>query len=285
MNINAPFLLGGVHMKKEFDPTILFSVKNKVVFLTGAGGIGEYVAEAYLANEAIVILTNRTEEKCRCIRQKLLQKKYKCFEVLPMDQTDPDSIQKIVRYILEKYGRIDILFNSVGYSSDAKPEDFSPEEIQKTMDINFVSAANLCRIVAKEAMIPQRSGKIINIGSVGGVMCHSENVFVYEASKAAIHQMTKSLALIWAKYNINVNCIAPTWIKTPLTDHNKGDYFEKITQMHYFNRMSELSDYVGPTLFLSSEASSYVSGMILLVDGAWTCGRTVTHEQGFEVEF
>lgn len=272
-------------MQKEFDPAKLFSVQDKIVFLTGAGGIGEYIAEAYLANGATVIMTNRTQEKCDRTRERFLASGYQKLAVFPMNQTETESIEEIVQKILKQYGRIDVLFNSVGYCSDAKPEKFSGDEIQKIMDINFVSAANLCRIVARDAMIPQKSGSIINLGSIGGVMCHSENVFPYEASKAAIHQMTKTLAITWAKYNIHVNCIAPTWVKTPLVDHYKGDYFDRITKMHYFDRMSELQDYVGPALFLASDASSYVSGLILLVDGAWTCGRTVGHEEGYEVQF
>lgn len=272
-------------MEKNINVSSLFSVKDKVIFLTGGGGIGEYLIEAYLENGGIVITTNRTQRKCDALVERMKSLGYKEIYGVVMDQTDSAQIERTVDFILEKFGRIDVLLNAVGYSSDCVAEDFSEIEIQKMIDINYVSAARLSQIVAKKAMIPAKGGKIIHIGSIAGIMCHSKNVFPYEASKAALHQMTKSLALIWAKYNIYVNCIAPTWVKTPMTEHYQGDYFERVRRMHYFDRLSEGQDYVGPALFLSSDASSYVSGLILTVDGAWTCGRTVGHEEGYQVSF
>lgn len=272
-------------LEKNLKVNDLFSVKDKVIFLTGGGGIGEYLVEAYLANGATVIATNRTREKGEMLAQRMKEAGYEKIRTYAMDQTKTEEIEKVVDLILTEFGRIDVLLNAVGYSYDCKAEDFPETEIQKMININYVSAAMLSETVAKKAMIPAGGGKIINIGSIAGIMCHSKNVFPYEASKAALHQMTKSLALIWAKYNIYVNCIAPTWVKTPLTEHYKGDYFERVRKMHYFDRLSELQDYVGPALFLSSDASSYVSGLILTVDGAWTCGRTVGHEEGYEVQF
>ena len=272
-------------MEKKLKAEELFSVEGKIVLLTGGGGIGEYLAEAYLANGATVIATNRTRERGEKLVAYMNEQGYDKIESYPLDQTDSEQIEELVDKILTKYGRIDVLLNAVGYSYDCKPEDFPEEEIRKMIEINYVSAALLNRIVAKKAMIPAGGGKIINIGSIAGIMCHSKNVFPYEASKAALHQMTRSMALCWAKYNIYVNCIAPTWVKTPLVEHYKGDYFERVRKMHYFDRLSELQDYVGPALFLSSDASSYVSGLILTVDGAWSCGRTVGHEEGYEVQY
>lgn len=272
-------------MEKNMEISSLFSVKDKVIFLTGGGGIGEYLIEGYLKNGGIVITTNRTQKKCDSLVEKMKSKGYQNIYAMHMDQTNSDEIEITVDAILDKFGRIDVLLNAVGYSFDCPAEDFPEEEIQKIIDINYVSAARLSQIVAKKAMIPAGGGKIIHIGSIAGIMCHSKNVFPYEASKAALHQMTRSLALIWGKYNIYVNCIAPTWVKTPMTEHYQGDYFERVRRMHYFDRLSEGEDYVGPALFLSSDASSYVSGLILTVDGAWTCGRTVGHEEGYQVKF
>ena len=221
-------------MEKKLKAEELFSVKGKIVLLTGGGGIGEYLAEAYLANGATVIATNRTKEKGDKLVAYMNEQGYDKIESYPLDQTDSAQIEELVDKILAKYGRIDVLLNAVGYSYDCKPEDFPEEEIRKMIEINYVSAALLNKIVAKKAMIPAGGGKIINIGSIAGIMCHSKNVFPYEASKAALHQMTRSLALCWAKYNIYVNCIAPTWVKTPLVEHYKGDYFERVRKMHYF---------------------------------------------------
>lgn len=272
-------------MDKNLEINKLFSVEGKIVLLTGGGGIGEYLTEAYLANGATVIATNRTREKGEKMAARMKALGYDRIESFCLDQTRSEEIEGLVDTILEKYGRIDVLLNAVGYSYDCKPEDFPEDEIRKMSEINYVSAALLSKIVAKKAMIPAGGGKIIHIGSIAGIMCHSKNVFPYEASKAALHQMTRSLALCWAKYNIHVNCIAPTWVRTPLVEHYRGDYFERVRKMHYFDRLSELQDYVGPALFLSSDAASYVSGLILTVDGAWSCGRTVGHEEGYEVSY
>lgn len=272
-------------MEKNLKIENLFSVQDKVILVTGCGGIGAYLAETYLANGAIVIGTNRTKEKGDKFLKEMQILGYSKLEMAALDQENKQEIEALVDQILAKYGRIDVLLNAVGYSYDCKPEKYPEEEIRKNININFVSAALVNQVVAAKAMIPAKKGKIINIGSIAGIMCHSENVFAYEASKAALHQMTKSLALCWAKYNVYVNAIAPTWVKTPMIGHYKGDYYERIRRMHYFDRMSELQDYAGPALFLASDASSYVSGLILTVDGAWTCGRTVGHEEGYEVQF
>ena len=133
-----------------------------------------------------------------------------------------------------------VLLNAVGYSYDCKPEDFPEEEIRKMIEINYVSAALLNKIVAKKAMIPAGGGKIINIGSIAGLMCHSKNVFPYEASKAALHQMTRSLALIWAQSPLYVHCIARTSLKTPLVEHYRGDSLERVRKRHDFDRLCEL---------------------------------------------
>lgn len=275
-------------MEKNLKVNDLFSVAGKVILVTGGGGIGEYLTEAYLANGAAVAVTNRKQEKCNRLVKRMQDAGYKNIKGFVMDQTVKDDIESVVESTLKEFGKIDVLLNTVGYSHDCKAEDFPEEEIQKMIDVNYVSAALVSQVVAKRAMIPSNGGKMIHTGSIGGLMCHSKNVFAYEASKAALHQMVRSLALIWGKYNIYVNCIAPTWVKTPMIAHYEQyneDYFERVRKMHYFDRLSELQDYAGPALFLSSDASSYVSGLILTVDGAFSCGRALGHEDGYQVKF
>lgn len=275
-------------MEKNLKVNDLFSMEGKVVLVTGGGGIGECLTEAYLANGATVAVTNRSREKGDGLVERMHALGYKNIRSFVMDQTIKEDIESVVESTLKEFGKIDVLLNTVGYSRDYKAEDFPEEEIQKLVDVNYVSAALISQVVAKRAMIPANGGKMIHIGSIAGLMCHSKNVFAYEASKAALHQMVRSLALIWGKYNIYVNCIAPTWVKTPMIAHYEqynDDYFERVRKMHYLNRLSELQDYVGPALFLSSEASSYVSGLILTVDGAFSCGRALGHEEGYQVKF
>ena len=138
------------------------------------------------------------------------------------------------------------------------------------LDLNAVYF--MSKEVAK-VMKAQGGGKIIEIGSIGGLECHSFRSMPYEATKAAIHQLTKSFATAWAHYNINVNCIAPTWINTPLVDFAAGDMRKAIIDQHFFGRIAETDDFLGAAIFLSSDASNYVTGHVLAVDGGWSVSK------------
>ena len=140
------------------------------------------------------------------------------------------------------------------------------------IDVNVTGIILITQVVGK-TMIANGGGHIIEIGSIGGLECHSYRSMPYEATKAAVHQLTKSFATAWAHYNINVNCIAPTWINTPLVDFAAGPVMEAVRKQHFFGRIAEVEDFLGAALFLASDASTYVTGHILTVDGGWSVSK------------
>ena len=257
----------------------LFSVAGKVVLITGAGGLGEVLAEGYAANGALVSIADARPEKGAEVAAALSDKGYSGCTGYDMDQTDKSQCEAVVDAVLAEHGRIDVLVNTAGIGECFPAEDFDEEVMRRIVDVNLTSAMLITQAVAKRAMIPAGNGKIIEIGSIAGVMTHTYESFVYEATKAGIHQMVKSLAIAWGKHNINVNSIAPTWIMTPMLDGEPQDYFDQIDAMHPFERMAEAADFIGPAIFLSSAASDFVTGHTLLVDGGWCAGRPLVYDK------
>mgnify|MGYP002590864552 CR=1 FL=1 len=250
----------------------LFSVKDKVVLIGGAGGLGSYLAKGFLDNGAYVILADNAAGKAESVRAKLAADGLVCCDAYQVDQTKKEQVQSMVNDIVAKHQRIDVFFNTAALCWNEDTEDFQEEGIRTMIDVNITSAILFTQVVGK-VMIAQGGGKIIQIGSIGGLECHSFRSMPYEATKAAVHQLTKSFATAWAHYNINVNCIAPTWINTPLVDFAAGDMRKAIIDQHFFGRIAEVEDFLGAAIFLASDASAYVTGHVLAVDGAWSVSK------------
>jgi NAD(P)-dependent dehydrogenase (short-subunit alcohol dehydrogenase family) len=245
----------------------LFSVQDKVVLISGAGGLGQYLAKGFAQNGAKVIITNTSQSKADSLCAALNLSK-----AFAMDQTKRADIDAVTTNIVKEYGRIDVLINTAAICTNDTAEQFDENDLRRIIDVNMTSAMLLSQAVGK-AMIAQNSGKIIHIGSIAGLMCHSPISMPYEATKGAIHQLTRTLATVWAPYHINVNCIAPTWIYTPMTDDVENEQLQTIIDQHPIGRISTVHDHLGPALFLASAASDYVSGHILYVDGAWSVAK------------
>lgn len=257
----------------------LFSVRNAVTLVTGAGGLGEFLAYGFAANGAMVALASRTPGKAQAIARRIADKGYPGCLALDFDQTRKEDCEEVVTRCLERYGRLDVLVNTAGVGKCFPPEDFPEDEMRHILDVNLTSAIFITQAAGKGAMIPQKNGRVIHIGSIAGVMTHTYESMVYESSKAAVHQMTRSFAVAWAQYRINVNCIAPTWINTPMLADAPLSYYENVNAMHPLGRMAESGEFIGAALFLASPASAYVTGQILLVDGGWTAGRPLRYDK------
>ncbi len=251
----------------------LFSVKDKVVMVIGAGGLGEYLARGMAENGAEVIITNTSIQKAERIKGEMEADGLHCG-IYKMNVTDNDEIAEVVRQIVEQYGRIDVLINTAGIGAHSSPEDYPPNVVKQVIDVNLNGTIYTNREVGK-VMIAQGGGKIINIGSIAGNFCHTFLSMPYECSKAAVHQFTRSLAATWAKYHINVNCIAPTWMYTPMLEGMKGDFFATLIEQHPAGRLASVNDFMGTALFLASDASNFVTGQTIFVDGGWSCGKPV----------
>lgn len=249
----------------------LFSLDGKVVLVVGAGGLGACIGRGMAANGARVIFTNTTLGKAEKVRDEMAVEGLDC-DIYQLDVTDNEQVIDVVGRIAGKFGRIDVLINTAGIGAHSEPENYNPDVVRKVVDVNLNGTIFICREVGR-VMIRQGGGKIVNIGSIAGAYCHTYLSMPYECSKAAVHQFTRSLAATWAKYNINVNCIAPTWVYTPMLDGFQADMYDRLIDQHPAGRIAEVEDFLGLAVYLSTDASSYVTGQVIYVDGGWSCGK------------
>ena len=192
-------------------------------------------------------------------------------EVLPLkcDVSKLADIKNLINKTLERFGKIDILVNNAGITIRKETVKYSEKDWDKVIDINL-KGLFLCSREVGKIMIKQNKGKIINIASlmsfIGGI-----TIPAYAASKGGVSSLTKSLSNDWAKYNINVNAIAPGYIRTPLSEdlYNDPVRYPKILSRIPMERWGKPEELKGAVVFLASEASNYISGHIMIIDGGW----------------
>jgi len=185
------------------------------------------------------------------------------------DVTDENRVKEMVAFLLETYGRIDILVNSQGIVHLEPSEELSLDAWQRVIDVNLKSLVHTCKYVG-QVMLRQGKGKIINISSVRGFQGRSGDL-AYAPSKGAVNQLTRSLAIEWGSRGINVNGIAPTFTRTAMAAPTLDDPEKRAWVLGRIpmNRVGELEDLFGPVVFLASAASDFVNGHVLPVDGGW----------------
>ena len=189
---------------------------------------------------------------------------------VPTEVTDEGDVANMVRATMDEFGRVDILVNNAGMSIRKPPQDYTMEEFERVIDVNL-NGTFLCSRDVYEPMKEAGGGKIINIGSMTSVF-GSDWVVPYSASKGGVVQLTKSLAIAWAKDNIQVNAILPGWIHTDLTAPIKTDYaerYETIRSRIPHGRWGEPEEMGGCAVFLASTASDYVTGVSIPIDGGY----------------
>ena len=249
----------------------MFHLKGQVAIVTGGGrGIGVKMAEGLAEAGANVVLCSRKKETCEKTARELAKLGVKTL-AMGCDVRSAKEIQGAVDAILKEFGRVDILVNNSGANWGATPEEYPQEGWQKVMETNL-NGVFLFSQIAGRAMIRQKSGRIINIASVMGVVGTESEVaeaIAYSASKGAVITLTKDLAAKWAKYNIRVNAIAPGWFPTDMTEWVLGAHGERILAHIPMRRYGEADELKGAVVFLASEASKYVTGIILPVDGGY----------------
>ena len=247
-----------------------FKITNKVAIVTGGTrGIGLAIAHALGEAGAKLVVTSRTDKFGGLDSLKKAGYNVSFFE---SDITDKTVPQKIIDYTLNKHGVIDILVNNAGVAQHGEMEEFTDELLDKIMNVNVDSVFRMCRSVLTP-MKKQGSGVILNIGSISGLVSNIPQPQVaYNASKAAVHMMTKSLASDFAVKNIRVNAIAPGYFRTEMTKLSKETehWYPTWDQMTPLNRMAETEEIGAAALFLCSPASSYVTGEVLVMDGGYT---------------
>jgi gluconate 5-dehydrogenase len=247
----------------------MFDLNNKVAIVTGGGrGIGLKMAEGLAEVGANIVLCSRKVENCHKAAQNLAKLGVKTL-AMACDVRSLASIQSLVDKTLEEFGRLDILVNNSGVTWGASPEDHPLEGWEKVMATNMTGAF-LFSQTAGRAMIRQKSGSIINIASVMGIIgteSDAADAIAYSASKGALITFTKDLAVKWAKYNIRVNAIAPGWFPTDMTNWTLDHHGRKLLSHIPMGRFGEAEELKGAVVYLASEASRYVTGIVLPVDG------------------
>lgn len=252
----------------------LFDLKRRVALVTGGSiGLGRKIAEGLAEGGADIILCARKLDRCQQAAKELETLGVRTA-ALACDVTNPDEVQAVVDAALADFKRIDVLVNNAGISWGAPVEEMRLADWHKVLETNLTGTFLFCQKVGK-VMIGQRSGKIINIASVaglGGAPAEVVQASAYHASKGAVITLTKDLACKWAVHNIQVNAIAPGWFPTHMSgwviEHRKDLLLSSIPQ----GRFGGEDDLKGAAVFLASNASAYVTGHVLVVDGgqsAW----------------
>jgi NAD(P)-dependent dehydrogenase (short-subunit alcohol dehydrogenase family) len=252
----------------------LFELTGRVALVTGGSiGLGRQVAQALAEMGADVILCARKRERCEQAAKELEQVGVHALG-LACDVTNPDQVQEVVQTALAEFRRIDILVNNAGISWGAPLEEMRLADWHKVVETNLTGTFLFTQAVGK-SMIAQHRGKIINMASVaglGGAPSEIMQATAYHASKGAVISLTKDLACKWAVHNIQVNAIAPGWFPTHMSDKVITHKRDLLLTSIPLGRFGSEDDLKGAAVFLASEASAYVTGHVLVVDGgqsAW----------------
>ena len=245
----------------------LFNLNDRVILITGAaGGLGQAMAVGLAEYGAQIALADLRLENINDILAQIdnLGKRAAAYKV---DITDRNNITEMVEKVHKDFGRIDVLINSAGVNNRKRIEDYTEQEWDNIVDINLKGTFLCCQAVGK-IMLNQGKGKIINMASVSSTLGHPHHG-PYAASKGGVALLTKVMAVEWAKRGINVNAIAPAYVRTSLTaDYlSKGDNYKQISDTIPMGRLGEPEDIVGAAVYLASDASNFVTGHLLTVDG------------------
>lgn len=248
-------------------------VDGKVALVTGTGsGLGQVTAIALAQSGADLALTELPgKEDLAEATAAEIRKLGRRAVVVSLDVRKVPMIREAVDRVLRAYERIDILVNNAGINIAKWATDVTEEDWDNVLDINLKGVFFCSQTVANKSMIPRRSGRIINIASQNGVIGYFYRA-AYCSSKAGVVNLTRVLAIEWAKYGINVNAVGPTFVYTPLTakmfedEAFKADVLSRIP----LGRLAKPEDVVGAVVFLASPAADMVTGHTLLVDGGWT---------------
>lgn len=251
--------------------TNIFSLTNKTAIVTGGGrGLGRAIAIGLAQFGADVALVARTENELQKTAREVETQGRRAL-VYPSDVSNKQAIERVVNDVVTKWGRVDILVNNAGVDAAKPAIEYTEEDWDFVLDVNLKGYFFFAQAVARY-MKETGGGAIVNNSSICGDVA-VKNIVAYNASKGGVNMLTRTLAVEWAPYNIRVNAFSPAYMEAFMPgaasehDEKKEASIRELTPLGRRGRPEEL---VGPVVFLASDASSYVTGEILMVDGGWT---------------
>lgn len=254
-----------------FDVSKGYRLDGKVAIVTGGGrGLGEVFARTFAWAGAAVVVADIIEDNAKKVADALKRHRHKASAVR-VDVRDTKSIEAMVEHTMKTYRRVDVLMNNAGIVINAPGETMTDEQWEDVIAVDLTGVFKCCRMVAKH-MVKQKSGSIINIGSMSGVISnHPQPQCSYNAAKAGVIMLSKSLAGEWAKYGIRVNTISPGYMATDMTLKGRenpewGPVWIENTPM---GRLGDPDELAGLALYLASDASSFMTGSNILIDGGY----------------
>ncbi|KKM10418.1 hypothetical protein SY88_13845 [Clostridiales bacterium PH28_bin88] len=242
----------------------------RVALVTGSTkGIGYGLAHGMARAGADIVIVSRNQQDCERVAEEIRATGRRAAG-LAADVTENEQVTCMVDLALQEYGRIDILVNNAGTAITARAEDITEVDFDHVTGVNLRAVFFVAQAVGKQ-MIRQGGGVIINVASILGLVGEKQ-VLPYCASKGGVIQITKALALEWAKYNIRVNALCPGYVLTPINEDElkKDRIYKHIVNKIPMRRLGQIEDLVGAAVFMASDASRYMTGQSLVIDGGWT---------------
>lgn len=256
----------------------LFNLDGKIALVTGGSrGIGYMITQGLLQAGAKVHITARTADACRQAADELSQ--YGACEASPADINDADARQALVSRISDSDGKLDILINNAGTAWGDSYEDYATDAFDKVLQLNVATVFAMTRDftpLLEKAATKSNPARVINIGSIDGLhipRVHRIGTYAYTASKAAVHHLTRHLAVELGSRHITVNAIAPGFFRSKMTDKIFEHFGDKLESNSLLGRAGEPEDIAGLAIYLSSRAGAYVHGAVIPVDG----GTIINH--------
>lgn len=251
----------------------LFNLKGKTAIVVGATmGLGKGMAKALAGAGADLVIASRNEANLQACAREIREETKANVLPVTFDVCKMQDIDKLVKEAMDEYGHIDILVNSAGMNIRKPVIEVTEQDWEAVMNVQLKGVYFTCQAAAKQ-MIKQGKGKIINMASLTSVL-GLPNISVYGACKGGIVQISKAMAVEWTQYNINVNCIGPGYYKTEMTAplFNDPEKAQGILRRIPMGRTGVPEDLAGAVIFLASDASDYMTGQVVFVDGGWLAG-------------
>ena len=252
-----------------------FDFKDRVAIITGSSaGLGVQMAKALASKGCNIVAIARREELVKQVAQEIADEFGVKTLGIRCDITNTEDIKNVVKETLDEFGKIDILINNAGTGAVAPAEEIKDDVFDWEMQVDLAGPFKMAREVVKDAMLPAGYGRIINIASMYGIVGNKvAGSSPYHAAKGGLINLTRALAAEWSSKGITVNCICPGYFYTDLTKETLDtpefkQYAETVIPLERYGKAGELDT---ATLFLASDMSTYVTGVILPVDGGYTC--------------